>query len=147
MVMLNVLSLAQVLLLHHDKDALDERKHCHDMTPSLACDSTSVLNALKSFSTGTSSTGLQLRVQNVLDAVAESVATASQTCLDQFTKFMCVTLSRSLNSLITPCLIGVPLTALDKKNGGYKPIAVGKFYGVWQVVFVVQLQYHMFCES
>ena len=39
---------------------------------------------------------------------------------------MCVTLSRSLNSLIAPWLIGAPLTALCKKDGGYRPIAVGE---------------------
>ena len=39
---------------------------------------------------------------------------------------MCVTLSGSLNSLITPWLIGAPLTALCKENGDYRRIVVGE---------------------
>ena len=62
--------------------------------------------------------GSQLRAQHLLDAVAGSVVPASQTCLDQRTKFMCMTLSGSLNSLIALWLIEAPLTALCKENGG-----------------------------
>ena len=115
---------------HHDKDVLDEPKQRHperdphvsdDMPPSLSCDSTSVLNALNAFPRSTSPGGSRLRPQHLLNAVAGSVSPASQTCLDQLTKFMCVTLSGSLNSLIAPWLIGAPLTALCKNNGGYRP--------------------------
>ena len=115
---------------------LDELKHRHserdlphvsdDMPSSLACDSTSVLNALKAFPRSTSPGGSKLRAQHLLNAVAGSVAPALQTCLDQLTKFMCVTPSGRLNSLIAPWFIGAPLTALCKKNGGYRLIVVGE---------------------
>ena len=39
---------------------------------------------------------------------------------------MCVTLSGSLNSPIAPWLIEAPLAALCKKNGDYRPTAVGE---------------------
>ena len=104
------------------------------MPPSLACDSTSFLNALKAFPRGTSPGGSELRAQHLFDAVAGSVAPASQTCLDQLTKFTCLTLSGSMISLIAPWLNGGPSLPYARRMEVTGQLLNGKFYGVWQVV-------------
>ena len=46
-------------------------------------------------------------------------------CLDNLTRLVNSLLAGRIDSNITPWLSGAPLTALRKKTGGYRPIAVG----------------------
>ena len=121
---------------HSDPDALQDLLQRHpqhdlpafseDLPAPLAIDSIAVLTALRAFPRGTSPGGSQLRAQHLLEAVAGSVVPVTQTCLDQLTRLMSFIVSGKLNASISPWLIGAPLTALRKKTGGYRPIAVGE---------------------
>ena len=84
-----------------------------------------VLSSLHAFPKGSSPGGSQLRAQYLLDAICGTIAPAAQSCLDSLTVFMNNLLAGKLPTCIAPWLVGAP-TALKKKNGGYRPIAVGE---------------------
>ena len=121
------------------EDALQDLYHRHPQNPlpSVSMDSSSspppltitpanVITALKAFPRGTSPGATRLRAQHLLDAVTGSVAPSSQLCLEQLTRFMSSMLAGELDDRIAPWLTGAPLTALLKKKGGFRPIAVGE---------------------
>ena len=92
--------------------------------PSLVVESKDVLSSLLSFPKGSSPGGSQLRAQHLLNAICCTIAPAAQFCLDSLTVFMNNLVAGKLPTCIAPCLVGALLTAVKKKNGGYKPIAV-----------------------
>ena len=85
-----------------------------------------VLSALHSFQRGTSPGSSALRPQHLLDAVCGSTAPASVECLNSLTCCINSLLAGTLDSRLAPWFCGAPLTALAKKNGGFRPIAVGE---------------------
>ena len=62
----------------------------------------------------------------LLDAIAGTTAPAARECLLSLTRFMNHLLSGKAPSCLAPWLCGAPLTALLKKGGGVRPIAVGE---------------------
>ena len=85
-----------------------------------------VLSALRSFQRGTSPGSSALRPQHLLDAVCGSTAPASVECLNSLTCCINSLLAGTLDSRLAPWFCGAPLTALAKKTGGFRPIAVGE---------------------
>ena len=85
-----------------------------------------VLSALRSFQRGTSPGSSALRPQHLLDAVCGSTALASVECLNSLTCCINSLLAGTLDSRLAPWFCGAPLTALAKRNGGFRPIAVGE---------------------
>ena len=81
---------------------------------------------LLAFPKGTSSGASKLRAQHLLDAIAGSTTPAARECLLSLTRFMNHFLSGKAPSCLAPWLCGAPLTALLKKGGGVRPIAVGE---------------------
>ena len=81
---------------------------------------------LLAFPKGTSPGASKLRAQHLLDAIAGSTAPAARECLLSLTCFMNHLLSGKAPSCLAPWLCGAPLTALLKKGGGVRPIAVGE---------------------
>ena len=82
---------------------------------------------LLAFPKGTSPGASKLRAQHLLDAIAGSTAPAARECLLSLTRFMNHLLSGKAPSCLAPWLrCGAPLTALLKKGGGVRPIAVGE---------------------
>ena len=85
-----------------------------------------VLSCLRAFPKGTSPGASKLRAQHLLDVIAGSTAPAARDCLLSLTCLMNHLLSGKAPSCISPWLCGAPLTALLKKGGGVRPIAVGE---------------------
>ena len=93
---------------------------------SLVIDESAVLMYLKGFPRGTSPGASGLRAQHILDAVSGHTTSSAEDCLHALTRFMNFLLSGKASPLLAPWLCGAPLTALLKKTGGVRPIAVGE---------------------
>ena len=85
-----------------------------------------VLLALHSFQRGTSPGSSALCPQHLLDAVYGSTVPAAVECLHSLTRCINGLLAGTLDSRLTPWSCGAPWTALVKKGGGFRPIAVGE---------------------
>ena len=119
-----------------DASAKEEllRRHPQSELPSpsssapapLTVQPSTVLSALRSFQRGTSPGSSALRPQHLLDAVCGSTAPASIECLNSLTRCINSLLAGTLDSRLAPWFCGAPLTALAKKSGGFRPIAVGE---------------------
>ena len=124
----------ELLSLHPDCQLPD----CsYGTPPSLVVENKDVLSSLHSFPIGSSPGDSQLRAQHLLDAICCTIAPAAQFCLDSLTVFMNNLLAGKLPTCIAPWLVGAPLTAVKKKNGGYRPIVVDEQFVVLQVVCAV----------
>ena len=120
---------------HDNETAMQELKNCHpehvlpswscDVPPPLVVDKQSVLSALEGFPKGSSPGFSQLRAQHLLDAIKGTNVPDAQICLENLTRLMSLLLSGKLDRNISPWLSGAPITALYKKSGGVRPIAVG----------------------
>ncbi|XP_062518293.1 uncharacterized protein LOC134193482 [Corticium candelabrum] len=121
---------------HNDTQALEELLQRHpqhvlpdwndDIPPPLTVSSESVLSALHDFPKASSPGASQLHCQHLLDATDGNSSPLSKDCLDRLTRLICFLLSGQADSRIAPWLSGAPLTALLKKQGGIRPIAVGE---------------------
>ncbi|XP_062519145.1 uncharacterized protein LOC134194239 [Corticium candelabrum] len=121
---------------HDSSEALEElanRHPVHDLPawleevpPSLVVDSQEVISALEAFPNGSSPGYSHLRAQHLIDAIRGCNVPEAQSCLENLTRLMCLLLSGRLDRNISPFLSGAPLTALQKKAGGIRPIAVGE---------------------
>ena len=119
-----------------DPMVLDELKSRHpehalpewsdDIPPPLVVDSLAVLSALESFPRGSSPGFSQLRAQHLLDIMKGAYVPDAQLCLANLSRFMTKLLAGKCDPRIAPWLSGAPLTALLKKSGGFRPIAVGE---------------------
>ena len=119
-----------------DNDAIHElqqRHPCHslpewntDIPPTITVNQDSVLTALRAFPRGSSPGASQLQHQHLIDAIDGTTTPSSIDCLDSLTQFICFLLSGHADVRISPWLVGAPLTALRKKSGGIRPIAVGE---------------------
>ena len=83
-----------------------------------------VLTALNAFPKGSSPGGFQLWAQHILDTVAGTTAPVAQDCLHQLTRLVNFLLSGAAHKYVAPWVCGAPITALHKKNGGVRPVAV-----------------------
>ena len=84
-----------------------------------------VLRAITSFPSG-SAAGLDgLRPQHLKDMVGHSAGEAAPRLLGCLAKLLTVKLQGGVTADICPILYGAALTALRKKDGGIRPIAVG----------------------
>ena len=89
-------------------------------------DELAVLMCLKGFPRGTSPGASGLCAQHILDAVSGHTTSSAEDYLHVLTRFMNFLLSGKASPLLAPWVCGAPLTALLKKNGGVRPIAVGE---------------------
>ena len=64
--------------------------------------------------------------EHLLDTVSGHTAPSAELCLTTLTRLMNFLLSGKASPSLAPWLCGAPLTALLKKNGGVRPIAVGE---------------------
>jgi len=94
--------------------------------PALTVDESMVLTCLRAFPKGTSPGASKLRAQHLLDAITGTTAPASRDCLLSLTCLMNHLLSGNAPPCLAPWVCGAPLTALLKKGGGVRPIAVGE---------------------
>ena len=60
-----------------------------------------------------------------MDITTGTTSPYASGCLSELTRFMNLLLAGKVDVRIAPWLVGAPLIALQKKNGGYRPIAVG----------------------
>ena len=86
-----------------------------------------VHSTLVGFSKGSSPGWSKLHAQHLLDATNLSAPITSE-CLVAFTKWINLLLSGLGHPLLAPWLCGAPLTALNKKSGGFCPIAIGETF-------------------
>ena len=86
----------------------------------------SQLQSLHGFPKASSPGGSKLRCQHLLDVIEGSTSPSAQECLVNLTKLVRFLLSGQAHLSIAPWLCGAPLTALYKKQGGIRPIAVGE---------------------
>ena len=80
------------------------------------------MTTLRSFPRATSPEAFQ----HLLDAIEGTTAPVAKVCLDNLSHLMCHLLSGKADVRIAPWFCGAPLTALLKKQGGIRPIAVGE---------------------
>ena len=121
---------------HDDLSAVSELQERHPYHPlpvwnteipaSLVVTSSSVLEALRGFPKVSSPGGSKLRCQHLLDVIEGSTTPSAQDCLANLTDLVCFLLSGQAHPYIAPWLTSAPLTALYKKQGGIRPIAVGE---------------------
>ena len=114
---------AEILKRHPEGPVLMD-SDLPDLSPAITITDHLVLKALKAFPKGSSPGGFQLRAQHLLDAVSGFTAPVSHDCLHQLTCLVNFLLSGKAPHVVAPWLCGAPITALHKKKGGVRPIAV-----------------------
>jgi len=121
---------------HDDNNAYQDllKRHPCSSCPSITSPSQSsltvnesvVLTCIHAFPKGTSPGASKLRAQHLLDAITGSTVPAARECLLSLTRFMNHLLSGKAPSCLAPWLCDASLTALLKKGGRVRPIAVGE---------------------
>ena len=96
-----------------------------DVPPPLVVDKQSVLSALEGFPNGSSPGFSQLHTEHLLDAIKGTNVPDAQICLENLTRLMSHLISGKLHRNVSLWLSGAPITALYKKSGGVRPIALG----------------------
>ncbi len=114
----------QELIVRHPLGALP--LEVTDIPSNLSVSCLQVSTAITRFPKGSSPGASQLRAQHLYDAICGTTVPAAQDCLSALTKWINLLLSGKANPIIAPWLCGAPLTALIKKGGGVRPIAVGE---------------------
>ena len=114
---------------HHPVSKLPDTRSIHPSHLSVVCEQ--VKAVILRFPKGS---GSQLRAQHLFDAICGTTTPAANDCLLELTKWINALLSGSANPAIAPWLCGAraPITALNKKGGGVRPIAVGET--IWRLV-------------
>jgi len=98
----------------------------HDFTPPpILCSAAQVLKCLRSFPKGTSPGSDGLRAQHILDCFRGSSSIFQQLILDSIASIATLLLSGQCPLSLAPYFSSAPITALTKKDGGVRPIAVG----------------------
>ena len=87
-----------------------------------------VSQAIHSFPNGSSSGIDGLRPQHLNDLISTSAGDAGQRLLNIITKFCNFILNGKINADICPIFYGASLIALNKKDGGLRPIAIGNVF-------------------
>ena len=84
-----------------------------------------IVRAVRSFPNGSAGGPDGLRPQHLKDMISPSAVDCCQALLPALTSFVKLVLEGRIPSSITPYFFGANLTALQKKDGGVRPIAVG----------------------
>ena len=84
-----------------------------------------VSQAIRSFPRGSAGGPDSLRPQHLVDMTSRSAGAGGELLLRALTTFTNFVLTGEVHVEIRPFLFGASLTALDKKDGGVWPIAVG----------------------
>jgi hypothetical protein len=117
---------AEALRLKHPSRAVSD-----SLPPSPSCDSSlslqqsDVMTAIKSFLPGSACGPDGLRPQHLKDLTSASAGEAGQRLLYRLTEFTNLCLSGRVPAVVQPVFCGATLCALNKKDGGIRPIAVG----------------------
>jgi hypothetical protein len=85
-----------------------------------------VVSAIKSFPLGSSGGITRLRPQHLKEALRNEAGDQRKRLLDQLTLLINVIVSGRTPDFLSPVLLGANITALRKKDGGVRPIAVGE---------------------
>lgn len=91
----------------------------------LVLQQTNILEAIKSFMPGSASGPDGLRPQHLKDLTSVSAGEAGQRLLYRLTEFTNLCLSGRVPTVVQPVFCGATLCAINKKDGGVRPIAVG----------------------
>ena len=113
----------QSLLDKHPVAPADRRLIQDSLANSLCVSSADVRKAIKSFPCGSASGPDGLKPQHLKDLTSD--ITSSDALLTLITNFINLLLSGRCPDNVRPFLFGGNLTALTKKDGGVRPIAVG----------------------
>lgn len=111
------------LLDKHPASPGDRRKIQNSLASNLSVSSTDVRKAIKSFPCGSAGGPDGLKPQHLKDLIND--LNASDALLALITDFVNLLLSGECPGDVRPILFGGSLTALSKKDGGVRPIAVG----------------------
>ena len=111
------------IIARHPHHSLPIQSDNHTISPSITIDLCGVTFALKRFPRGS-----KLRAQHLLDSTSGSTSPYAPSCLSELTRFINMLLAGKIDARIAPWLVGAPLIALQKKDGGYRPIAVGEVF-------------------
>ena len=116
------------IIAHHPCHSLPTQSDNHTISPSITVDSCGVTFALKRFPRRSSPGGSKLRAEHLLDITSGSTSPYAPSCLSELTRFINMLLAGKIDARIAPWLVGAPLIALQKKDGGHRPIAVGEVF-------------------
>ena len=105
-----------------DRRAFPDTSDCS----SCAITTDEVALALKSFPLGSSGGITRLRPQHLKEALRNEVGDQGKRLLEQLTRLTNAIVSKGLPDFVAPVLLGANITALSKKDGGVRPIAVGE---------------------
>ena len=97
-----------------------------DPPASLTLNVEQVKSALLSFRTGTSPGPSGLRAEHLKSALKAPTPARGEGFLHALTKFCNVMAAGKLPTSVAPFFFGASLFALNKKDGGYRPVAVGE---------------------
>jgi hypothetical protein len=94
-------------------------------TPPLIVDSNDITKAITSFPPGSGAGPDGLRPQHLKDLTTMKTGTAGTGLVEALTDFVNHILAGLVPPAVVPFLYGASLIALDKKDGGIRPIAIG----------------------
>ena len=95
------------------------------LSNSISASDEDIIKAIRSFPNGSAGGPDGLRPQHLKDMIDSSAEGGRQVLLPALTSFVELVLAGRTPSSITPYLFGANLTALQKSDGGVRPIAVG----------------------
>ena len=93
--------------------------------PCLCLQEPDIMSAIRSFVPGSAGGPDGLRPQHLKDLTSASAGDAGRRLLTQLTEFANICLIGRVPDVIQPVLCGASLCALNKKDGGVRPIAIG----------------------
>lgn len=99
-----------------------------DETPNFQTNENEVLKAISSFRNGSASGIDGLSPQHLKDLTSKSAGDSGRKLLVAVTKLVNMMLKGQVNKSILKCLFWANLYALNKKDGGLRPIAVGSVF-------------------
>ena len=118
-------SVLSALELKHPRRPPDRRAFPTASESPLFATEGDVIKAIKSFPVGSSGGIMRLKPQHLKEALSSDAGNYRERLLKQVTSLVNAILSNSLPQVIKPVILGANITALNKKNGGLRPIAVG----------------------
>ena len=115
------------LLTKHPKKPSNRRSFpdASDCTPPVITPE-EIAAVIKSFPLGSSGGITRLRPQHLKEAIRNEAGDQQKRLLQQLTYLINVIISNKLPTYVSPILLGANITALNKKDGGIRPIAVGE---------------------
>ena len=118
-------TLSELRLKHPDRPS-DRRPFPEVASPPIVIAESQVLKAINSFPPGSCGGITRLRPLHLKEVLRPDVGHQRELLLFQLTALVNRIISNQLPDFIMPVLLGANLTALNKKNGGIRPIAVGE---------------------